>query len=239
MKRIQLLISLGLASALLLAACGGDDDGSGADSGTTPGAGQTATNNTPTDGGTQPTNPPSDGGGGNAGDTAELEQLLRRLVDGTFKATFETVFENEGVEERGTMTLAQDPPRYSMRIESPDGLLGIFENEEGSFSCFGSDGFGQCSRGSLVGGSFFDIRDVAEDTADLATYRRIDDRTVNGRDSRCWQGTDSATNSETVVCLAKSGGFVTYVSGDGTEMTLQEYSDRPSDDDFELPFPVM
>ncbi len=230
MKRIQLLLSLGLASALLLAACGGNDDdnGDGADSGNTPANGEQGATNTP-----------SNGGGGNGGDASELEDLIGRLVDRTFKATFESKTMDEGVEQTGTMSIAQDRPRYAMTIATPDGDFGVYENSEGTFSCFGSDGFGQCSRGSLLGGSIFDLRNIAEDEDDLSTYRRVDDRNVGGRDSRCWQGVDSETNTQTVVCLSKSDGFLTYIGSEGFEMTLQEFSNNVSDEDFELPYSVM
>jgi hypothetical protein len=240
-KRISMLLSLGLASALVLAACGGDDDNgnNGADAGNTPASGQTTTGNTPTNGGGQATNTPSsDPGGGNGGDASELEDLLGRFVDRTFKATFATSFTDEGVTQEGTITIAQDAPRYAMSMESPEGDFGVYENEDGSFSCFGSEGFGQCSRGSLLSGSFFDIRDVAEDEADLTSYRRIEDRNVGGRDSRCWQGIDSETNSENTVCLSKADGILTYVGGDGFEMTLQDFSSTVSDEDFKLPYSV-
>lgn len=243
MKRILLLLSLGLVSAMLLAACGGDDDSGDDDSGDTPSATETPANGeTPSGGDATNTPEPDDdddnGGNGNGGDGGELADLITDLAGKTFQASYEITTESQGTEQTGSMTIAQDAPRFATIMELEDGTIAIIEDETGSYSCFGAGTFGTCTRGSDPQGSIFDLREVSEDAGDLGAYDKIDDRDVNGRDSACWQGTDPDSGVESVFCVSKDDGVITYTSSSGFEMSLTDYSDNVDDEIFELPYAV-
>ncbi len=240
MKRIQLLLSLGLASALLLTACGGDDDddnGDNGNGGNTPGATQTTTSGGTPSGG-DATNTPSSGGNGNGNGGSELEDAIRNLAGKSFTASYEIVTTVEGSDQTGTITIVQDEPRFATVMQLTSGTIAIIENESGSFSCFGSGTFGTCNRGDQTLGSVFDLREVADDAGDLSSYNQIDDRTINGRDSRCWQGTDPESELETTFCVSKRDGLLTFSGAEGFEMSLVDFSDDIDEDLFELPYPV-
>ncbi len=240
MKRIQLLLSLGIASALLLAACVGDDDSGDDDSGDNPSATQTtASGETPSGG--DPTNTPEtndddDDDNGNGNGISELQDRIQDLAGKTFQASYEVVTEVGGAEQTGTITIAQDEPRFATVMELSDGTIAIIENEDGSFSCFGSANFGTCTRSGGDQGSIFDLREITEDAGDLGSYNKIDDRDVNGRDSECWQGTEAGV--ESTFCIGKEDGFLTYTESSGFTMSLTDYSDDVDDEIFELPYPV-
>lgn len=243
-KRIQLLLSLGLASSLLLAACGGDDDDSGDDdTGDTPSATQSASGETPSGG--DATNTPEtdddddddDNGNGNGGGS-ELEERIRDLAGKRFQATYEVTTTVDGSEQTGTITMAQDEPRFATVMELTDGTIAIIENDEGSFSCFGADTVGICNRAAGGQGSIFDLREVADDAGDLSSYSKIDDRNINGRDSDCWEGTEPESGVESTFCISKDDGVLTLTSTGEFEMALTDYSEDIDDELFELPYPV-
>ena len=241
-KRFQLLLSLGLASSLLLAACGGDDDDSGDDdTGDTPSATQTtASGETPSGGDATNTAEPDDdddNGNGNGGGS-ELEERIRDLAGRSFQATYEVTTTVEGSEQTGTIVMAQDEPRFATVMELSDGTIAIIENDEGSFSCFGAGTVGICSRAADGQGSIFDLREVTDDAGDLASYNKIEDRNINGRDSDCWQGTEPESGVESTFCLSKDDGVLTLTSTGEFEMVLTDYSDDIDDELFELPYPV-
>lgn len=244
MKRLQLLLSLGLASTLLLAACGGDDDDDdGGDATNTPAASQTTSGGgTPSDGETpQATNTPEDddddddnGDGGSA-----LEEALRDLADRKFQATYEMSAEVDGAKQTGTMIIAQDKPRFATIMEFSEGTIAIIETEEGAYSCFGAGDFGTCTRGDTGEGSIFDLRDISDEAGDLSGFDKVEDRNINGRDSSCWTGVEGESEIETTFCISKSDGILTFSGSEDIEIALTDFSEDVDDEVFELPYETM
>lgn len=242
----RILLSLGLAATLLLGACGGDDDDDddSGDTTATTAAGQSATSEgTGTTGeATKPADatkePTTDSGGSGASIPDDLKEVLGDFASAEFTATYEL----KTSAGDGTNTVVQKGDKYAATMALGGTDVTIIVDGDVSYTCFNVAGAGTCTKGDggVAGeGDVPDLRDftaLAEEAS--AEYKSIDDREVNGFDSKCWEVTDSASNTAVVMCIAEDEKTVSLVESEGFTMELKEYSKDVDDSAFEPPYPV-
>lgn len=235
----RVLLSLGLAATLLLGACGGDDDDDDSgDTTATTAAGQSATSEgTGTTGGATK-EPTKDSGGSGASIPDDLKKILGDFESAAFTATYD-LKTSAGT---GTNTVVQKGDKYAATMGLGGTDVTIIVDGDVSYTCFKIAGTGTCTKtegGAAGEGDVPDLRDftaLAEDVS--AEFKAVDDRKVNGFDSKCWEVTDSASDSTVLMCVAEDEKTVSLVESEGFTMELKKYSKDVDESAFEPPFPV-
>lgn len=266
-KRIGALAVSGLLSlSLLFAACGSndDDDSTNDDEDSSTPSATTAPANTPT---ASPSNDndgdatPDDGNGDdddnddNDDEGSPLDRLREAAQAGnptTYRLVYEMVMEDQTV----TLTMAARPPDRMIKITDSSGgtddVLVIIEDGESSFFCSSGDGGGQCIKSAgetspfgslddfLVVDAGREIQQLAEETG--VTVERTGDRTIAGDAAECYRYTSEDGDGD--LCISKARNIVLLIDaispeGDVVRMEVVDYSDSPSDADFEPPYPVI
>lgn len=247
MRTVRWLAIPFLAAAMLIAACGGDED-SGEDGGTdaettaTESASESTTEATET--ATADATEASEGGGD---DAADLAEIFAGFETATFNVTYtmESDAATEGMS--GDWTWIQDSEGDRTRFEATsDGQSVIMITtaeqtlicaEDACFDAGGAMGGAVPNIGDALNES---IDDVESETA-TAEVRRIDDREIAGTNTQCVEFEDSAEGVTGVACYTEDG-VPLLIESDTAEgqfrMEATEYSTDVSDDLFEAPFPV-
>lgn len=217
------LLLLG-AFALVAAACGGDDQPDDAGEPTTedaaPSDEEDPADEDASDGDEDPDSPDDaedaagEDDGQDAGGTANLEEaleVLRRAERQPQQVTYDV----EGIDEidTATMTLAQDPPRSAMLMETAEGSFHVISDAERSVSCFDEGGAWQCFAGPAGDDpteDFMSLPDADDlDLEDGEEPDRIERATILGRDAIClfFDEQDGVTDVE--ACFdTESGAFL-------------------------------
>lgn len=260
MKRISavLAILVLLLGAALLAACGGGDD---ADS-------PTPASETPTEATEEPENgaaeQPDDGAQTGEEDGLDPLTSLRERASAFENEAVRIVYRIEGESPTeggpfsGTLDFAQKPPkaRFAIQMEADpeelDGLPGEFVmivDEDAAYFC----GEGEClkfagqseqANGPMDLVADLSVGDIVEEIAaqdeDIAV-RRVDDRTIAGHPSECYE-VESAIQGSGIICVTKEHNIFSYLEGEfegeRVKFELVEFSQSVPDDLFEPPFPV-
>lgn len=237
LKRPPLVfLSIGLAAALLAAACSGKDDSGGASATTPAGGSGDATapaGSSPTKAaGATPTKA-ADSGGGSDDLPAELKKVSEQMQKLKYSAAYTMTAQGQQTE----LKMVQDPPKqYAAGSIEGNEFVFIFDGKD-SYTCFKVGGTGTCTKSS-TGGNLLDPGEIASDVDLQATYKKVADRKVNGIDSRCWETSLKSQPGTTTLCVAKSDPVVTLVEGDGLKMELKTFSKSVDSKLFEPPFPV-
>ncbi|GIW18282.1 hypothetical protein [Tepidiforma sp.] len=228
--------SIGLAAALLAAACSGKDDSGGASATAPSGGSGDATapaGSSPTKAsGATPTKA-ADSGGGSDDLPAELKKVSEQMQKLKYTATYAMTTDGQQTE----LKMVQDPPKqYAAGSIEGNQFIFIYDGKD-SYTCFKVGTTGTCTKSS-TGGNMLDPRDIADDVDTQATYKKVADRKVNGIDSRCWETSLKTQPGTTTLCVAKSDPVVTLVEGDGLKMELKDFSKSVDSKLFEPPYPV-
>jgi hypothetical protein len=130
-----------------------------------------------------------------------------------------------------TMTLAQDPPRSAMVLESEEGEFRVISDGDETTSCMQMGGEWQCFTQTLDGEfaeGLFDLPGIEdtdpEDVADDETPDRIGSTRILDRDAVCLWFDESEGAFDVRVCFDTETGIVlmsTGTSSDGEEFRLE------------------
>lgn len=250
MRRLPgLIVPLALV-ALVLGACGGDEDGG--DGGTDTTATATSTATADGDATASPTDDASDGGDGDgngAGDASDvdLDALAEQFANATFTATYEVSGSLDGETVDGQWTwYQQGADRLRMdfdyqgqagtMISTPDALVICADG-----GCF-SMGAGDDAPFPNLGEVLTDQVDDVQTEAVAGEIRDAGTREIAGVEAQCYEFDDSTSQTTGTVCYTDEGVllFMESETPEGDfQMEATEFSDSVSDEDFEAPFPVM
>lgn len=247
--KIRLLFSLGLAGALLLGACGsGDDDDDSADSGGNEATATTAAHSDATKTGQEPTRA-ANTAVATAAPTESADSIFDKLIGEATKKTYQATYDVEIKADAGTMkasmTLASKAPKLATRIKFTDGELKdatmvIISDGTDTITCFDFGVGGQCTRSAGVDQALsqgLDLKKVTDAAKQGSNVKELGSKTIAGRDSRCFEATD--TNGTSTFCIDKKDGILTSAEVAGiTKMTATEIKSSVDDKLFEPPFPV-
>ncbi len=252
-----------VTTAVLLVACGGDDD---SDSRTPAAADEAATEASGQDEGS------TEDGTSDAGDSEASEEeggldsltSLRERASAFENETVRVAYRIEGESPdasgtfTGTLDFAQKPPkaRFAISMEASeeelDGLPGEFIfiiTEDTAYWC----GEGECLK--FTGGEAeedipldivdtLNVGNIVEEIAaqdDDVSIRKVGDRTVAGQRSDCYE-VESPTQGSGTICVTKEHNIFSYLEGEfegeRVKFELVEFSQSVPDDLFEPPYPV-
>ncbi len=165
-----------------------------------------------------------------AGDALTIDEVVRLLQDahGTAaQVTYDVEFEGPLT----TMTLAQDPPRSAMLLDSAEGEFRIITDGDETTSCMQMGGEWQCFTQTLdseFAEGLLDLPGIEdtdpEDVAEDETPDRIESTTVLDRDAVCLWFDESDGAIDVRVCFDTETGIVllsTGTSPDGEEFRLE------------------
>jgi hypothetical protein len=228
--RLPALLALVLLLPLALVACGGGDDDEQEPGGTAATGTAAATGTTAQGGG---------GGGGSDDDLAAFTGLVGNSEGSAYLVTYDVVSEDQGETTTGRWTMAQDPPRTAMIIESEGERIWVIDDGTDQYTCFGNDDEGQCLKsGGGLGTEAFNVDEVVAG-AEEGEVREIDGRRIAGREARCFQYTGSAPDDTGVMCLDARRGYVLLIESEGFTMTAVDVQESVPASTFEPPFEVI
>ncbi len=237
MKRLLPVISLLVLMAATAAACGGDDNSSAASTSQPQATGGTA----------QPSGEASPAATRPAG-TAQitgsgadaLRQLSKELSGKTYQVTYDFNFTQKGTPTKGSVTLAQKPPKSStnFQLEGAGNFLTINDGTY-DFTCSQDpSGKGQCvkTKGGASANPLLNAFSLDAVLKNLTGDLNVSDagnRSIAGADSRCFT-VKQANSSDSTACFSKKDGIVTLIdskAADGGTTLIQATKVSSSVDD--------
>lgn len=252
---MRLFLTLGAASAVLaslvLVACGGGDDdgqegtspagGSGTPAATSGKTGSpvATTQASPTEAATKA---PGEGQVTGSGATA-LRQLAKDLSDKTYEVSYAMNLSGGDSPGKGSLVSAQKPPKSITKYETTDasGVVSTFafiNDGVSSFLCFkeGSDP-GQCMKSKAdastnIFGSIFSVKEALKDLTEDIEVKDAGSRTIGGVDSRCF--TVKEATGDGTACFSKKDGILTLLdtkNEDGSVIHIEASKASGSVDD--------
>jgi hypothetical protein len=249
--KLRYLVALAAAGALVFGACGsGDDDDD--DTGGNGGADATATT-------TGDATQTSSGGSATAapGKTAEatkpaataetadslFDRLAADAITKTYQAKYDLEIDMNGVEQKGTATMASKPPKYASVMEFSLGgakfAFTIINDGTTPYFCSDFGAGGSCSKDEEFGGAQgVDVKKAIDEARKGKDVKEIDKRTIAGRSGRCFEATDPETNTKSTFCLDEKDSILLFFQVEGVKMTATEVKTSVDDKLFELPYPV-
>lgn len=183
---------------------------------------------------------------------------LRKATNNLADATYRVVYDIEGSDRDtggldGTLTIASHGDRQAFGISgtlgNDSGTFLVINDGTAGYLCIEGQGDSGCLKVPAVGStpiplpSVMTIDDVLQRVIDSTELdvTEVAGRTIAGRDGRCFEV--AASGGKGLVCVDEAEGLVLLIDGEfgGStfRMTLRDYSDNPSDDEFEPPFPVI
>lgn len=230
-----LLLPALAATALALAACGGDDDASRATATSEPGA--TATRSA--EGGNTPGSAasPTQGGGSGGAASDDLPKELQRVAEQAAKAKYTAVYAMDFEGEKTELTIAQDPPRSYMAATVAGSNLILINDGTATITCFKTGASGFCSKTGTGQEDLFDPASIYEDIDVRTEYKKLDTRRIAGIEAQCWEATVTDLG-KSVTCFGKNEPVLVLIEGPGIKMELKEYSRSVDTKLFEPPYPV-
>lgn len=248
-----------LSLSVLFAGCSGSDDNdvNGGDDAATA---TTSSNGTPasatgtaTEASGAETPTPTETGSGNASPLDRLREAAAGDAPRTLRVVYEVTMDDDEVVR---LTFANRPPHQKVQVETVSGSsnesLTLIVDGESSYFCTSEAGAGQCIRTAGAQSPFgsiedFLILDARRELWDLAeeegvTIRQIADRTIAGEPAECFAYTSEDGDGE--ACISKQRNIVLVidsVEADGSRVRMEvvDFSESPSDADFEPPYPII
>lgn len=247
--KLRYFFALTLAGAVVLGACGGDDDDSGGNSNkgdatqSTNGSDATKASSEPTKAGdaTKPA------GNATADDAASIfDKLAAEGTAKTYQASYDMELTASGQTQKGTATLASKPPKLATVVSFAAAQLtlkmSIITDGKDTYTCTDFGAGGSCSKEAGVDDNLtkgFDVQKAIKEARGNSEIKEIDKRTIAGKSSRCFQTTDKSDGTVTTFCLDEKDSIMTYMEVGGvTKLTATKVSTSVDDKLFELPYPV-
>lgn len=251
MLKLRTLFALTLAGALIIGACGGDDDDSGNNANKDE-ATQSPSNSDATKAdASQPTKAANEPTKAAASPTTEdagsiFDKLTSDATKKTYLADYDIEITQGSQVQKGTATLASKPPKQAMKISFSAGdIKGSFSfitDGKDTYTCSDFGVGGTCTKSAGVDDALtkgIDIQKALKEARSNSDIKELDKRTIAGRVSRCFEAKDKSDNSVTTFCLDEKDSIMTYAELAGTsKLTATKVSSSVDDKAFDLPFPV-
>ena len=248
--KLRYFFALTLAGALVLGACGGDDDDSGSsgnqDQATQPAGGSNATKTS-----SEPTKSSGDATKPAASATAEdvasvFDKLAGNGITKTYQATYDMEITTSGATQKGTAVMASKPPKLATKVTFGGtgfaGTFAIITDGKDTYTCTDFGAGGSCSKSSGVDDALtkgFDVQKAIKEARNNSEIKELAKRTIAGKSSRCFETKDKTDGTVTTFCLDEKDSIMTYMEVGGiTKLSATNIATSVDDKLFELPYPV-
>lgn len=252
MLKLRYLLSLSLAGALLLGACGGDDDDDtgddspNGDATSTVASDATKTSDQPTtasgDKTAEATKPAATPSPESANST--LEKLALEAVKSTYQAKYDIEIAFSGETQKGTAVFANKAPKFASIITLTAAgagsiKLSVINDGTATYVCSDFGLGGNCSKDTSDIAAGADVKKALEEATKGRQVKEVGGRTIAGRSARCFEATDTTTNSVTTYCIDSKDSIMLALETSGAmKLTATEVESSVDEKLFELPFPV-
>ena len=242
--RLWLMLFAIVASFVIAAACGGDDDKDDGDGNGQPTAEETSGPDA------DATEPEGNGDGGDA--ASQLEDLAGKFATNDVKITYDFSTSSAGTTTEGSMTLYWKPPdasRVDFSTEDSGDVTFITQGDT-SYICSSEEGGGTCIESPGAAGlplPFLSFLTDPEGLSGLVGQNALgadldeSSETIAGQDATCFSGSSDAAGADFEYCFSEDGVLLRIsTGGSGDDFTLEATSveGSVSDSDVAPPYPV-